>query len=68
LPSYSNYTWKSDVCADEKKDKKKKRKVISLLEKVEVLDKLDKGMNTAAVRYQCGVNEHCRSQIPMWCQ
>jgi hypothetical protein len=39
------------------KQRIQKRRVISLLDKVEVLDKLGKEKNTATVRHHCGVNE-----------
>jgi hypothetical protein len=43
--------------ADEEYKYKNQTKVMSLLEKVEVVDKLNRGMNTTAARYQNGVNE-----------
>jgi hypothetical protein len=45
------------VRADEELKVKKKRKVMSLLEKVEVLDKLNKGIRTTAVGCHYDVNK-----------
>ena len=36
---------------------KKKREVMSLIEKMELLDKLDRGMSIAVMRHHCGGNE-----------
>jgi predicted metal-binding protein len=48
---------KGNVCADEEPEGNRKRKVMSLLEKVEVLDKLESKMRIAAVRCLCGINK-----------
>jgi hypothetical protein len=45
------------VHADEELEDKQKRKVMSLLEKVEVLDKLDRGMRNSTVGRRCDVNK-----------
>jgi len=43
--------------ADKECKYKNQTKVMSLLEKVEVVDKSNRGMNTTAARYHYGVNE-----------
>jgi len=43
--------------ADEEYKYKHQTKVMSLLEKVEVVDKSNRGMSTTAARYRNGVNE-----------
>jgi len=47
---------KGDVCADEDPKYVKERKLLSLSEKVETLDKFDRGMNTVVVRCHYNVN------------
>ena len=46
-----------DVHAEEELENKQKRKVMSLLEKVEVLDKLDRGMRNSTVGLRYDVNK-----------
>jgi hypothetical protein len=48
---------KGDVHVDEESQDKNKRKVMSLSEKVEVLDKLHRRISTVVVRCHCGVNK-----------
>lgn len=43
--------------ADRECKYKNQTRVMSLLEKVEVVDKSNRGMNTTAARYHYGVNE-----------
>lgn len=45
------------IRADEESEDKKKRRVMSLLEKVEVLDKMDGGMGSSTVGRRCDVNK-----------
>jgi hypothetical protein len=48
---------KGDVCADKEPEDDRKRKLISLLEEVEVLEKLDSEMRIAAVRCHYSMNK-----------
>jgi hypothetical protein len=48
---------KGGVRADEELEGKKKREVMSLLQKMEVLDKVDRGMSIAVIRHHYGGNE-----------
>jgi hypothetical protein len=61
--------------ADEECKYENQTKVMSLLEKVEVVDKSNRGMNIAAARYHYGVNEcpiflsrkmNARLRKPLW--
>jgi len=45
------------VCADDDPKYVKERKLLSLLEKVETLDKFDRGMNSVVVRCHYNVKE-----------
>jgi len=48
---------KGDICADEEPRDKKEGEVMSFLEKVQVLDKSDRGMKTATVRCHYDINK-----------
>jgi hypothetical protein len=45
---------KGDVQVDEELEAKKKREVMSLIEKMEVLDKLGSGMSSSVIRHHYG--------------
>jgi hypothetical protein len=45
---------KGDVCADKEPKDQKKRKLMPLLEKVEVMEKLGRGMSIATIRQDQG--------------
>jgi len=47
---------KDNVCADEDPEDDRKIKLMSLLEEVEVLEKVGSEMRTASVRCHCGMN------------
>lgn len=48
---------KDNVCANEDPKDDRKIKLMSLLEEVKVLEKLDSEMRIAAVRCHCGMNK-----------
>jgi hypothetical protein len=56
MPSCFNCIWKSYICADKESKNKNKSKIVSFLEKVEMIDKLNRGMSIAAVRCHYSVN------------
>lgn len=59
---------KVDIHTDKELKHKNKRKIISLLQKVDMLDKIDRGMATAAVGCHCLVSEWKTCFVRKWRQ